>query len=129
MNWSSLVATASVTPPTPPAAFATAKRSLAPWTTASANGAMGPENGPDQPSVSVPVIFLAAWSGLVQLAVLIVYAPGAWLAGALALELLPAPAVGLLAPAGLLAAGLLLEPLELQAASRTAAADGRGRRA
>lgn len=64
--------TASWTPPTPPAAFATANRSLAPCTTASANGAIGPENGPDQPSVSVPVIFLVAWSGLVQLAVLTV---------------------------------------------------------
>jgi hypothetical protein len=59
---------------------------------------------------------------LVQLAVLIVYAPGAWLAGALALELLAALALALLAPVlEPLAAGVLLEPPELQAASRTAA--------
>ena len=72
LNWSSLVAIASFTPPIPPAWFCSANRSLAPWTTASANGEIGPENGPDQPSVSVPVIFLVTWAGFAQLAVLIV---------------------------------------------------------
>jgi hypothetical protein len=40
--------------------------------TASANGAIGPENGPDQPSVSVPVMAFVTCAGLEQLAVLMV---------------------------------------------------------
>jgi len=34
-----------------------ANRSFTPWTTASANGAIGPDRGPENPSVKVPVIF------------------------------------------------------------------------